>query len=99
MIRLNDTGLNGFNLDRARTQGIEANLTVPIINQSLGPWLKQLKLRNNFTRMIKAEDTQGVMLVTTPKFTSYSALDWQVNDDLSFSFAGKFYGKMLGLGN
>lgn len=91
--------LERVNLDRARTQGIEANLTVPIINQSLGPWLKQLKLRNNFTRMIKAEDTQGVMLVTTPKFTSYSALDWQVNDDLSFSFAGKFYGKMLGLGN
>lgn len=91
--------LERVNLDRARTQGVEANLTIPLINQAIGPWLQSLKLRNNFTRMIKAEDSLGVMLVTTPKFTSYSSLDWQVNDELGFAFTGKFYGKMLGLGN
>lgn len=90
--------LERVNLDTARTQGVEANLTVPIITQPAHYLLRSLKLRNNFTRMIKAEDNKGVMLVTTPKFTSYSSLDWEVNEDINVSFAGKFYGKMLGLG-
>lgn len=91
--------LERVNLDTARTQGIEANLTIPIITQPVNSWIRSIKLRNNITRMIKAEDNKGIMLVTTPKFTSYSSLDWSINEDIDVSFAGKFYGKMLGLGN
>lgn len=89
--------LERINLDTARTQGIEANLNIPLIEHPLGSWLDKLTLRNNMTRMIKAEDNQGIMLVTTPKLTTYSALDWQVNEDLGFAFSAKYYSKMLGL--
>ncbi|MEJ1268093.1 hypothetical protein WDV93_15570 [Pantoea ananatis] len=59
--------------------------------------MKRLSLSNTFTRMIKAEDSLGVMLVTTPTLATWSSLDWQVNDDISLSFTAKYYGKMLGL--
>ncbi len=93
---------NGFwleriNLDSAHTQGVEGNLTIPLVSESKGPWLQKLSLSNNLTRMIKAEDSQGVMLVTTPKLTTWSSLDWQVNNDLSFAFTAQYYSKMLGL--
>lgn len=88
-----------INLDTARTQGVEGKLDIPLVREPLGPLLNTLTLRNNFTRMIKAEDNLGVMLVTTPKFTSYSSLDWSVNEKLSFAFTAHYYGKMLGLNN
>lgn len=89
--------LKRINLDSARTQGVEGNLNIPLVSESKGPLLNKLTWRNNFTRMIKAEDTMGVMLVTTPKFSMNSALDWQVNEDVSVAFSGHLYGKMLGL--
>ncbi|WP_282498111.1 TonB-dependent receptor domain-containing protein [Pantoea stewartii] len=91
--------LKRVNLDTARTQGVEGSLTVPLITEEKGPWLKSLTLNNTFTRMIKAEDTLGVMLVTTPKLATWSSLDWQVNEAISLSMTAKYYGKMLGLNN
>jgi len=91
--------LKRINLDSARTQGVEGHLNVPLISTPQGAWLNKLTWRNTFTRMIKAEDNKGVMLVTTPKFNYYSALDWQVNEKASVSFNGQLYGKMLGLGS
>lgn len=91
--------LERVNLDDAHTQGFEGHLTLPLVSEPLSPWLQKLSLSNNFTRMIKAEDSRGVMLVTTPKFTTWSSLDWQVNNDLSFAFTAQHYSKMLGLNN
>lgn len=93
---------NGFwmervNLDSAHTRGIEGNLTIPLLSEPKGQWLQKLSLSNNFTRMIKAEDSLGVMLVTTPKLTTWSSLDWQVTNDLSVEFTAQHYSKMLGL--
>lgn len=93
---------NGFwleriNLDSAHTQGIEGNLNIPLISEPKGQWLQKLTLNNSFTRMIKAEDALGVMLVTTPKLTTWSSLDWQINNDLGVEFNAQYYGKMLGL--
>lgn len=89
--------LERVNLDSARTQGVEGNLTIPLISEPKGQFLQKLTLRNNYTRMIKAEDSEGVMLVTTPKFTSYSSLDWGVTQNFDVSFTAHYYGKMLGL--
>ncbi|PQK69287.1 outer membrane receptor [Pantoea ananatis] len=89
--------LERVNLDTARTQGLEGNVTLPLISEEMGPWMKRLSLSNTFTRMLKAEDSLGVMLVTTPTLATWSSLDWQVNDDISLSFTAKYYGKMLGL--
>ncbi|WP_249226283.1 TonB-dependent receptor domain-containing protein [Entomohabitans teleogrylli] len=89
--------LERVNLDSARTQGVEGNLTIPLIQEPMGPWMQRLSLSNNFTRMIKAEDSLGVMLVTTPKLATWSSLDWQVNKDVSMSLTAQYYGKMLGL--
>ncbi|MBQ4771754.1 TonB-dependent receptor [Pectobacterium versatile] len=89
--------LERVNLDTARTQGIEGNLDIPLVSEPVSPWLNKLTLRNSFTRMIKAEDGEGVMLVTTPKLTTYSSLDWAVDEKLSFALSAHYYGKMLGL--
>lgn len=91
--------LKRVNLDSARTQGIEGHLNIPLISEPQGPWLNRLTWRNTFTRMTKAEDNKGVMLVTTPKITTFSALDWQVDEKTSFTFNAHLYGKMLGLGS
>lgn len=91
--------LKRINLDSARTQGVEGHFNVPIVSTTQSAWLHRLTWRNTFTRMIKAEDNKGVMLVTTPKFNYYSAIDWQVNEKASLSFSGQLYGKMLGLGS
>lgn len=93
---------NGFwmervNLESAHTQGIEGNLTIPLISEPKGAWLQKLSLSNNFTRMLKAEDSLGVMLVSTPKFTSWSSLDWKVTKDVNLEFTAQYYSKMLGL--
>jgi outer membrane receptor for ferrienterochelin and colicins len=89
--------LKRVNLDTARTQGVEGNINIPLIAEPKGPLLNKLTWRNNFTRMIKAEDTKGVMLVTTPKLSVVSALDWQVNEKISAAFSAHYYSKMLGL--
>lgn len=95
---------NGFwlervNLDNAHTQGVEGSLAIPLISEPKGQWLQKLSLSNNFTRMIKAEDSRGVMLVTTPRLATWSSLDWQVTNDLSLAFTAQYYSKMLGLGS
>ncbi|MEH0873620.1 TonB-dependent receptor [Pectobacterium cacticida] len=88
--------LQRTNLDTARTQGIEATLNIPLIQERQGPWLNKLTLRNNFTRMTKAEDSSGNNLTTSSKFTSYSSLDWDINEKATASLNAQYYGRMLG---
>ncbi|HHD7473777.1 TPA: TonB-dependent receptor [Klebsiella oxytoca] len=84
-----------INSSRARTQGIEGNLNIPLISSS-NKWFNKLTWRNNFTKMTKAEDSSGVILVTTPKLTVFSALDLELNEKASFGLSAKYYSKMLG---
>ncbi len=46
------------------------------------PLTKNLNWRNNLTYMAEANTTTGANLLSTPKLSWYSALGWQVNDQL-----------------
>lgn len=76
------------NAERARTRGIEANLTVPLP--------ANITWRTNATRMLQAEnlDTrQG--LIDTPKFTLGSTLDWDISERWNASLTTRYTGRQL----
>ena len=88
--------MHRVNLDSARTQGLEATLNIPIVDDFQSPWLSGLYLRNNITRMIKAEDSAGNLLTNTSKWASYSSLDWDIDQQTTASLSAQYYGQVLG---
>jgi ferric enterobactin receptor len=84
---------NGYNILRwenggkAIVEGLEANLTVPVIRDRLS-W------RTNGTYMIKSEDKKtGNPLSIIPEYTVNTMLDWQVTDKLSANTTWTMYGR------
>ena len=76
------------NIQKARTSGVEATLTAPLT--------KNLSWRNNLTYMAEAKNlTTGVNLLATPKVSLYSALGWQLNDQLYAEVSAQYTGKEL----
>ena len=76
------------NIQKARTSGLEGTLTVPLT--------KNVNWRNNLTYMAEAKNlTTGVNLLSTPKVSLYSALGWQVNDQLYGEVSAQYTGKEL----
>jgi len=79
------------NIQKARTSGLEATATVPLS--------KNLNWRNNVTYMREAKNlTTGANLLSTPKLSWYSALGWQVNDQLFGEVSAQYTGKELDAG-
>ena len=79
------------NIQKARTSGLEATLTAPLT--------KNLSWRNNVTYMREAKNlTTGANLLSTPKLSWYSALGWQVNDQLFGEVSAQYTGKELDAG-
>ena len=79
------------NIQKARTSGLEATATVPLS--------KNLNWRNNITYMRQAKNlTTGATLLSTPKLSWYSALGWQVNDQLFGEVSAQYTGKELDAG-
>ncbi|ATA25306.1 outer membrane receptor protein [Brenneria goodwinii] len=72
---------------KALVEGLEANLTVPLVRDTLD-W------RTNATYMITSEfkDT-GNPLSVIPKYTINTMLDWQVTEKLSTNVAWTMYGR------
>ena len=84
---------NGYNILRwenggkALVEGLEANLTVPVIRDRLD-W------RTNATYMITSEDKEtGNPLSIIPKYTINTMLDWQVTEKLSTNLTWTMYGR------
>ncbi|WP_426072764.1 TonB-dependent receptor domain-containing protein [Janthinobacterium sp. DSP2-3-3] len=79
------------NIQKARTSGLEGTLTIPLS--------KNLNWRNNVTYMAEAKNlTTGANLLSTPKLSWYSALGWQVNDQLFGEVSAQYTGKELDAG-
>ncbi|MED5598995.1 TonB-dependent receptor domain-containing protein [Janthinobacterium sp. P210006] len=79
------------NIQKARTSGLEATTTIPLT--------KNLNWRNNVTYMAEAKNlTTGANLLSTPKLSWYSALGWQVNDQLFGEVSAQYTGKELDAG-
>ncbi|MBS0967989.1 TonB-dependent siderophore receptor [Nissabacter archeti] len=84
---------NGYNILRwenggkALVEGLEANLTVPVIREKLD-W------RTNATYMITSEDKEtGNPLSVIPEYTINTMLDWQVTEKLSTNLTWTMYGR------
>ncbi|PLR38013.1 TonB-dependent siderophore receptor [Chimaeribacter californicus] len=84
---------NGYNILRwenggkALVEGLEANLTVPVIREKLD-W------RTNATYMITSENKEtGNPLSIIPEYTINTMLDWQVTGKLSTNLTWTMYGR------
>ena len=84
---------NGYNILRwenggkALVEGLEANLTVPVIREKLD-W------RTNATYMITSEDKEtGNPLSIIPEYTINTMLDWQMTEKLSTNLTWTMYGR------
>lgn len=72
---------------KAVVEGVEGNLLVPLIADTLS-W------RTNATYMIKSEDKKtGNPLSIIPKYTINSMIDWQVNSKLTANVSWTQYGR------
>lgn len=79
------------NIQKARTSGLEGTATIPVT--------KNLSWRNNVTYMREAKNlTTGANLLSTPKLSWYSALGWQVNDQLFGEVSAQYTGRELDAG-
>lgn len=79
------------NIQKARTSGLEGTATIPVT--------KHLSWRNNVTYMREAKNlTTGANLLSTPKLSWYSALGWQVDDQLFGEVSAQYTGKELDAG-
>ncbi len=80
------------NIQKARTSGLEGTASLALT--------KNLNWRNNLTYMREAKNlTTGANLLSTPKLSWYSALGWQVNDQLFGEVSAQYTGKELDAGS
>ncbi|MDD1019055.1 TonB-dependent receptor [Pseudomonas sp. TNT2022 ID1048] len=80
------------NVDKARTRGWEGTARVPLGDS--------VTWRTNATYMLESRNlSTGEDLISSPKLSAFSALDWQVNERLSTELSAQHVGKQRGLGN
>ncbi|QIW15547.1 outer membrane receptor protein [Pasteurellaceae bacterium RH1A] len=75
------------NAKRALVEGVEGNLTIPLVPE-------KLRLVNNFTYMIKSinKDT-GNPLSVIPRYTWNSSLNWNITESLDANLVYTQYGR------
>jgi len=77
-----------INIDRARTQGLEGNLS--ITPHADWTWT------NSFTYLIESRNLEtGMPLSADPKYSINTELTWQVREDFSVTGGWAFYGKQV----
>lgn len=77
-----------INVDRARSQGIEGGLTVPLH--------ETLSWTNSFTYLIESKNLEtGMPLSADPEYALHSEITWQAREDLSFTASLDWYGKQV----
>lgn len=86
--------VNGFwwtvaqNIQKARTRGVEASVTVPLH--------ERLSWTTNATRMLESKNrTTGATLLVVPKITANTSLNWDVTDAWSLNLSAQHIGKQL----
>ncbi|AWH54929.1 TonB-dependent receptor [Stenotrophomonas sp. ESTM1D_MKCIP4_1] len=86
--------VNGFwwtvaqNVQKARTRGVEASVTVPLHDR--------LSWTTNATRMLESKNrTTGASLLVVPKITANTSLDWEVTDAWSLNLSAQHIGEQL----
>lgn len=86
------------NVARAVTRGLEASLTVPLVEHASTPGLQRLIWRTSMTHMFKAENKgTGEPLGAVPEWAASSAIDWQITHALGATLQAEFTGKQVAL--
>jgi outer membrane receptor for ferrienterochelin and colicins len=79
------------NIERARTKGLEATFQAPLRDD--------LTWNTNVTWMIQAKNlVTGAQLITTPEWSAFSSLDWEITDRAGLFLSAQYTGKQLGGG-
>lgn len=76
------------NVQKARTRGVEASVTVPLH--------ERLRWTTNATRMLESKNrSTGASLLVVPKLTANTSLDWQVTEAWSLNLSAQHVGEQL----
>ncbi|WP_305853153.1 TonB-dependent receptor domain-containing protein [Agrobacterium sp. OT33] len=77
-----------INVDRARSQGIEGSLTIPIH--------PDLTWTNAFTYLLESKNLEtGMPLSADPEYAIHTEMTWQARENLSFTASLDWYGKQV----
>lgn len=77
-----------INVDRARSQGIEGSLTIPIHPD--WTWT------NAFTYLLESKNLEtGMPLSADPEYAIHTEMTWQARENLSFTASLDWYGKQV----
>ncbi len=77
-----------INVDRARSQGIEGGLTIPL--HADWTWT------NSFTYLIESKNLEtGMPLSADPEYAVHTEVTWQAREDWSFTATLDWYGKQV----
>lgn len=77
-----------INVDRARSQGLEGGLTVPL--HADWTW------SNSFTYLMESKNLEtGMPLSADPEYSIHSEITWQAREALSFTASVDWYGKQV----
>ncbi|MGE6473333.1 TonB-dependent receptor domain-containing protein, partial [Serratia proteamaculans] len=80
------------NVDKARTRGWEGSTRVPLGDA--------VDWRTNATYMLESRNlSTGEDLISSPKLSLFSAINWQVNDQLNTELSAQHVGKQRGIGD
>ncbi|MBK5537082.1 TonB-dependent receptor [Pseudomonas sp. TH05] len=80
------------NVDKARTRGWEGTTRVPLGDS--------VDWRTNATYMLESRNlSTGEDLISSPKLSLFSAINWQVNDQLNTELSAQHVGKQRGIGD
>ncbi|NNA69536.1 TonB-dependent receptor domain-containing protein [Pseudomonas gessardii] len=80
------------NVEKARTRGWEGSVRVPLSDS--------LDWRTNATYMLESKNlSTGEDLISAPKLSAFSAINWQATDTLNTELSAQHVGKQRGVGN
>lgn len=79
------------NVEKARTRGWEGSVRVPLTDS--------VDWRTNATYMLESKNlSTGEDLISAPKLSAFSAINWQVTDQLNTEVSAQHVGKQRGVG-
>jgi len=77
-----------INVDKARSQGIEGGLTIPVH--------PDVQWTNSFTYLIESKNLEtGMPLSADPEVSIHSSVTWQATEKLSLTATANYYGKQV----
>lgn len=86
------------NVTSAETQGLEANFSMPLFENTKTAWLESLVWSTNATHMLESRNKENDQpLSATPEWSGSTSLDWEINKKFNLNIGAELIGKQYGL--